>query len=356
MDEGKVDAAIWEKDNGNIPSQRRHIAEPHVLERFQAKALRNPIGETAGISIANVNISTSQGPIGGHAWFDQATETLEASCQHEESCNETPRKLSLPEMLFPKAYITIQMSDTFQISWNAMGALTEWSQAHQKIPLNNSEVSHRGVQILQSTDADLWKKTRNNKPMQAVDGQLIQTTQFHYDWTFSSPFCGNTVGQLSWKKLEQSEMPKELLLDRSVPILYFDQIVMMEDDLHDYGLMQYTAKMRVMPSCVYVLTKLYVRIDNDLLRVRDCRLLVHFGSKMIHRDIEWRESAWDQLQKLKLPSDVRSWKTEGTTDPMRLQMIEQLQSKIPLVSDLPDDIMAHSKCSYQDAETLALAS
>lgn len=232
-----------------------------------------------------------------------------------------------------------------------MGALTEWSQAHQKIPMNSSEVSHCGVQVIQSKDADLWKKKSNKPAVQVVEEQpkvLIQSTEFHYDWTFSSPFCGTTVGLSPWTRLEKSEMPKELLLDRSVPILYFDQIVMMEDDLHDYGLMQYTAKMRVMPSCVFILSKLYVRIDSDLLRVRDCRLLVHFASKIIYRDIEWRESAWDQLEKLGLPSDVRSWKTEGTDDPMRLQMIENLQSQLPLVSELPNGIMAHSKCSYAE--------
>lgn len=349
MEEGRIDVAVWEKENGNIPSQRRHIAEPHVLERFQAKPLRNPIGETAGISIANVNISTSQGPIGGHAWSEQATDKLEEKCQYD-SAEETPRKLSLPEMLFPTAYVTIQLSETSQISWNAMGALSEWSQAHQKIPMNSSEVSHRGVQVLHSKDADLWEKKHKRAPVKAEEHPtaLIQATEFHYDWTFSSPFCGNTAGISSWIRLDKSEMPKELLLDRSVPILYFDQIVMMEDDLHDYGLMQYTAKMRVMPSCVYVLSKLYVRIDNDLLRVRDCRLLVHFATKQIYRDIEWRECAWNKLEKLGLPSDVRSWKTEGADDPMRLQMIEQLQGKLPLVAELPDDIMLHSKCSYAD--------
>eukprot|EP00980_Cylindrotheca_fusiformis_P029976 scaffold24130_cov142-Cylindrotheca_fusiformis.AAC.6 len=356
-------AAPWTVKNGSIPSRRRHIASDSILEQYQALPLRSE-GEqvvVAGISVAHWNIGTSQGPIGTQGWFETMTEQMEAQCQYgdgNDAGSSGRRKLALPEMVFPAAHVVLQSSSSspsnhdVTITWNAMSALSEWSQAHQQIPMGDG-MEHRGVSVLQASAASVWKRhQKNHADDDHSNKQTINSTEFHYDWTYSTPFCGSVVGLLEdqeqeWKPLDASGMPMHLLKDQSVPILYFDQIVFMEDDLHDNGLMQYSAKLRVMPTCAYVLSRLFVRIDQVLIRVRECRFLVAFETRKLYRDISWRECTWDQLGNHGLPADLRSW-TRESDGGMDTAAFGAMLAKLPTVAKLPDGLMQYAECSYDE--------
>ena len=274
----------WKKSN--VPSRRRHLSPR--LEEFHAKPLMFE-NQVVGISVKGWDIGTSQGSIGDAAWFAQASNELEQAAQYKLQNSSQHRKIVLPEMVFPVAHVAIERSqgDLF-LSWDAMDALKEWSEAHQAIPLNKSDFSFRGVSILQSSDAKLWenKKSIHDKPASSKDGDAV----FHYDWTYSTPFSGKvygSAGSAGWKKLRKSGMPMDRLKDQSVPILLYDDILLLQDDLHDNGDVQLSVKVRVMPSCAYVLSKLFLRLDGVLLRLRECRLLVDFDGQKIYRDITW---------------------------------------------------------------------
>lgn len=73
-------------------------------------------------------------------------------------------------------------------------------------------------------------------------------------------------------------MRMELLKDQSVPILFFDEFILYEDDLHDNGQCQYSVKLRVMPTCAYILARLWVRVDNIIVRLRETRVLIDFSA------------------------------------------------------------------------------
>ena len=146
----------------------------------------------------------------------------------------------------------------------------------------------------------------------------------------------------SWETLEKSGMPMHLLTDRTVPILLFDQLVLLEDDLHDNGEVQLSMKLRVMPTCAYILSKLFVRVDNVLLRLRESRLLVDFGNHTLYRDVTWRECQWDNLEQHMLPTNVRAW----TPDNKELPAFMQLLNKIPLVN-VPEDMLAHAEMKLE---------
>jgi type 2A phosphatase activator TIP41 len=60
-------------------------------------------------------------------------------------------------------------------------------------------------------------------------------------------------------------------MDQSAPILYFNDVRLYEDDLHDVGDTLASCKVRVMPSCLYVLYRNFVRVDGVMLRARDTR-------------------------------------------------------------------------------------
>lgn len=76
----------------------------------------------------------------------------------------------------------------------------------------------------------------------------------------------------------------------------------LQDDLEDCGEVTFEAKIRVMPSCWFVLSKLYLRVDGVLIRCRETRLYHHFAddlvvasidggvpSPRIHMEVCWRE-------------------------------------------------------------------
>jgi type 2A phosphatase activator TIP41 len=352
--------------------------------------------DLVGLTIQGWNIATSQGPIGDQHWFEKAQHALEPLAQFRgEKTNNKGRKLVLPEMVFPLAHIVLEYNgptaedrdkeqengdDVFMV-WDAMDALQEWSRAHQGIPMpqvkndtsftSSPFVSCRGVGVLESSDASLWKQkqsqsagTDNNKN---DSSGAIRNTEFHYDWTYSTPFCGSIFvsGQpvqsqhsfIRWQPLPKSGMPMSLLTDTSVPILYYDQILLYEDDLHDNGAVEYSIKVRVMPHCVYILGRLFVRVDHVLVRLRETRWLVELESSKnvlfsqnenksatIYRDVTWREAAWKDLgPKYGLPSQLSAWTTDSST--REAQAFQGLLAKLPLV-DLPHEVPQHAKLVY----------
>jgi hypothetical protein len=352
----------------SIPSNRRHVATN--LEVYKAKPLLWNGSHLVGISIAGWDIGTSQGPIGDAVWFQQALEELEPLAQYKLLPAST-RRLVLPEMVFPLAHVVLDhrkhQGDLF-LSWDAMDCLKDWSKCHQAIPMpvveeqeqeeeeeantsrnatatttaSSSSVAFRGVSVLQSSDANLWKRNSKDSP------SVVGTTEFHYDWTYSTPFFGKFYGTRmrrgsgrGWIPSAKSAMPMQLLTDQSVPILYFDSVILMEDDLHDNGLVQYSIKVRVMPTCAYVLSRLFVRVDQVLIRVRECRLLVDFGAQRLYRDVSWRECAWEDLESHVLPTDIRAWKQEDQETPAFNYML----NKLPATA-LPKDIPAFAELSY----------
>ena len=484
----------------SLASKRRYIAPQQQLENYGAKGvLRKPTSspssssssaaeamhpsvedvscsELVGISICGWDVTTSQGPIGDHLWFESTTDTLEQSAQYDsnkiENIDANGRKIVLPEMVFPHAHVFVgrysqQSSDgssnnddksdvggcmterdegTF-ITWDAVHALREWSEAHQQIPLPSHQKkkgrqklqqqqqddiddaggggdtmsslssSFRGVSVLESSDAYLWKrKLRSGStdsptpprssstpsssflPSAAADSvaiAAIENTTFHYDWTYSTPFVGSiaTGGSIStrsndsgrsdqiakdgprsfgWCSLERSGMDMSLLTDQSVPILYYDQVDLYEDDLHDNGFISYGVKVRVMPRCIYVLARLFLRVDNVLVRVRDARWLVDFQEQCIFRDVTWREAYWDRLGQLQLPTQVKSWTAPAERQTQQnhhqssssatagggggsgsggreLHAFQSLLNKLPVVEpkDMPSDLPLHAVWNYK---------
>ena len=286
-------------------------------------------GTMVGLSIAGFDIGTSQGPIADQAWYKDVGGRLETMAQ-SRSIPKPRRSINLPEMVYPTAHVALEGHGVW-LSWDATDALTQWAQAHHEIALK-STLENRGVSVLRSKDADLWaeKKVKLHGP----PGASI----FHYDWTFSTPFAGQVEGG-HWNELDESGMRIELLTDQTVPILFFDEIVVFEDDLHDNGHSQLTVKVRVMPSCAYVLARLWVRVDNVVVRSRETRLLVDFfGLKpKIYRDVTWRECKWNEMADHGLPTDIRSWSIEGG----ETQEWNMLVQKLP-VMDLPGDIYKHA--------------
>ena len=186
-------------------------------------------------------------------------------------------------------------------------------------------------------------------------------SDFRYDWTYSSPYAGTLVyrnkpsdddkshgpalllnGRNLWTSTSSSGIDLSLLSDRSQPILYYDDINLYEDDLHDNGVSHLNVKIRVMPKCLFVLYRLVIRVDYVTVRCRDVRVYHRFGTKEVCRDISWRECKWGNLIGSGLPDDVGRWRVEDAVDAAASGSIQALLGRLP-VQNLPSDIPAHSR-------------
>jgi hypothetical protein len=289
-----------------------------------------------GVSIAGFDIGTSQGPIANADWYAVNSKTLEASAQPSASSLVKQRKIALPEMVFPIAHVALEGHGIW-LSWDAADCLQTWASCHSHIAIN-AETEFHGVSVMKSKDAKLWEKRKQQQKVDNMDAAAV----FHYDWTYSSPFSVKMEGGI-WNELEESGMRMDLLTDQTAPILFFDEIVLYEDDLHDNGLVQYTIKLRIMPTCAYILARLLVRVDHVLVRTKETRVLVDFfGIKpQVYRDVTWRECSWDELAANGLPTSVNAWSCENGETAEWHSLIQRL----PEVK-LPEDILPHAVLEY----------
>lgn len=316
-----------------------------------------PTPRVVGIEIKKWRItSVSTSSIANESEVDQMTKDLQTSCmplKEDGSCfvpassitnasnSSACSKLMLihpPEILFLGNNLKLEYGD-FVLSFCPRDALMEWGKAHRGLNSLANECpsvsSKSSLSILKSADAKLWSK---NVLADSETKQII----VHHDWTFSSIYDGSVSAcpndgeshQTRWESLQDSGISgcTKMLMDKSAPILMYDDVPLYEDDLHDNGESQLSVKVRIMPKCFYILLRFFLRIDNVLVRCRDVRFFHLFEMKVIYRDITWREATWDTLKILRLPTSPSFWNSDKCAGYL---------DKLPFVQ-LPEGVRAFS--------------
>eukprot|EP00249_Psilotum_nudum_P010954 c22871_g1_i1 orf=529-1536(-) len=200
----------------------------------------------------------------------------------------------LPDMVFGDSSLElIHEASGLRIHFNAFDALRRWKE----VPLPPVQVPA----------AAKWKF--RSKPSQ----QLI----LDYDYTFTTPYCGSESiepngsliaggGNLEWVVCED-HIDLTGLQARD-PILFYDEVVLYEDELADNGVSLLTVKVRVMPSCWFLLLRYWLRVDGVLMRLRDTRMYSSFQSDcsefpLVIRECCIREETFQALVARGLPSE-----------------------------------------------------
>ncbi len=99
------------------------------------------------------------------------------------------------------------------------------------------------------------------------------------------------------------------LLKRPDPILFFSEVVLYESELDDNGISILSIKVRVMPDRMLLLSRLFMRLDNVLFRIRDTRVYVDFRKKEVVREYSATEEKFGVVMEGlmragRLPDDV----------------------------------------------------
>lgn len=168
-----------------------------------------------------------------------------------------------------------------------------------------------------------------------------------FDWTFSSAYAG-TVQSAHVPRATEEPIDLERLKRRD-PILFYDEVVLFEDELADNGASMLSVKLRVMPTCFFALQRLFIRVDDVMFRVYDTRVYHEFGKPFVVREKQHRESTYAALGRA-LPRE-----RSKLNDANHMTPIIALQSNVLEAFDLVQVAAAAAAAAGEAAAAAAVA-
>ena len=197
---------------------------------------------------------------------------------------------ALPEMIFGNNYVKIEDDERgWGLEFNALDAL-------KLVKLEDS-----GIRVAHSHD---WLASKRHAQEQGNqidnDMDLSDALQIakNYDWTYSTNYEGTVIGSNSkeyeWRQDNSLKLPVDKL-SQPDPILYFDDMILFEDELADCGISMLNVKIRVMEERLLLLSRFFLRVDNVLLRVQDTRIYIEFADNSVMREVKRYEGAYDDV-------------------------------------------------------------
>ncbi|TBU47251.1 type 2A phosphatase activator TIP41 [Dichomitus squalens] len=188
--------------------------------------------------------------------------------------------------------------------------------------------------------ADAWIKSRTNPLSQIPMPTTVPTKP--YDWTYTTLYPGHLKSSskdIKWKPAERNNTKHTIPLaelTRHDPILFYAEIPLYEDELHDNGASHLLVRIRVMPTCIFILQRFTLRVDNVLFRTYDTRIYHSFASSpsLVVRETSGWEAPYERV-KVRLP---RRDDLTPLTDPM---WIAKILSEMP--SEISREVGAGTK-------------
>ncbi|XP_068627944.1 TIP41-like protein [Battus philenor] len=168
-----------------------------------------------------------------------------------------------PDMVFPKNILSLTHESGASINFNPLDAL--------------KEVSSR-VQAIEVACADAWLETRPD----------AEKKKQNFDWTFSTDYKGTLSDNIVVEPSDET-INFELLKQKD-QILFYHDLTLFEDELHDHGISKLSVKIRVMPTYWYVLLRYFLRVDDVLVRSHETRMFHMLNTNYVLREFTAKES------------------------------------------------------------------
>lgn len=186
----------------------------------------------------------------------------------------------LPEMVFAENLLCLQHKDGYGIEFNALDAL-------KRVDSKNDP--------LQVAVSDAWKNARANC-------EYIKQVLKPFDWTFTTDYKGTVFAKDEQHTINIVPTTDRIDLEklkRREKILFYQDILLFEDELADNGTSMMNVKIRVMPSGLFILLRFFMRVDNVMIRVNDTRVYHEAGTNYILREYSSRD---DKVSDIKAPT------------------------------------------------------
>ncbi|XP_034539389.1 TIP41-like protein [Notolabrus celidotus] len=211
---------------------------------------------------------------------------------------------SLPEMLFGDNVLRVQHVDGYGIEFNAIDALKR---------VNNME------DAVKVACAQEWQESR-------ADSEHSKEVVRPYDWTYTTDYRGTLIGD--GPQMEVAKTSERIDLEKlkaREQIMFFDEVLLFEDELHDHGVSMISVKIRVMPTSFFLLQRFFLRVDGVMIRINDTRLYHEAGKNYMLREFSTRESKVTELKNVPPalftdPNEIAQHLTLKLTECERLEL------------------------------------
>jgi len=182
----------------------------------------------------------------------------------------------LPDMLFIHNHLDLVHKDGLSIRLQPLPAL-ERVDATQDL-----------IHVAASKE---WLESRKNESSAAQHLKVVHP----YDWTFTTDYSGTIAHQKELRIEETEEKIDYEKLKIEERILFYDEVILYEDELDDNGCTKLSTKIRVMPTGFFVLLRFYLRVDQTLIRVHDTRFYYQTGEDYLLQEYSEREDKMENL-------------------------------------------------------------
>ncbi|OBA23252.1 TIP41-domain-containing protein, partial [Metschnikowia bicuspidata var. bicuspidata NRRL YB-4993] len=240
-----------------------------------------PLREQPSITVNDWSIYTSKGPI----------------CLSEEldHLNDTRFDFPLPEMIFGNNRVLLVNEKTgARIDFNTLDALdslaptADFKVAYYKEWLSTRPKAKTSDTGSVATADGSFITMGSETPSPSPELQSVKP----YDWTYSTNYRG-TLSRCTFTKTAQ-DIPLEKLV-RPDPILFYDESILFEDELGDNGISMLSTKIRVMHSCLLLLCRFSMRVDDVAFRIRDTRVYIDLETNVVLREYKTQQALYDEL-------------------------------------------------------------
>lgn len=238
---------------------QNHITDPNEpFPKPQALA-----SATTTHNQGRFRISTRKLPISKAGTIDALTEKI---------------GIPMPEMIFGENIVGIEhLPSGWSLKFNTPDAL--------------DAVDKTDRHMLKVAYARDWESTREGTT------QGIKEVVKPYDWSYSTTYTGSVDPSAKQFAPTENMIPIELLKRRD-PILFFDEVMLYESELDDNGISIFSVKVRVHEKRMLLLCRLFMRLDNVILRIRDTRVYVDFDTDEVIREYSAQEETYENVKRV----------------------------------------------------------
>jgi len=235
-------------------------------------------------------------------WFITASTN---SISNAPECDALQAALGipLPEMTFGNNYLTLEHRPSgIKYSFTTPKALKGVKKGELVEGDGGVKVGH----------AEKWMQSRTDSSSSLPMPKTVVTKP--YDWTYTTTYMGHqetpsedstsisSSCHLSWRPFDPEEPSNAIPmaeLSRPDPILFYAEIPLFEDELHDNGSSSLLVRIRVMPTCFFILSRFTLRVDHVLFRTYDTRIYHSFASAppLLVREIAGWEAPYERVQR-----------------------------------------------------------
>jgi len=209
-------------------------------------------------------------------WRISSTKHRIMNSQESDEVQSQLKLPHLPDMLFIHNHLDLVHKDGLSIKLLPLPALEKVDATQDLIHVASSKE---------------WLESRQNQSSSAQHLKVVHP----YDWTFTTDYAGTITHQKELRIEDTSEKIDYDKLKIEERILFYDEVILYEDELDDNGVTKLSTKIRVMPSGYFVLLRFYLRVDQTLIRVHDTRFYFQSGSDYVLQEYSEREDKMDNL-------------------------------------------------------------